>query len=125
MRKVNFFLWSLQLYHSEKNQTTVDEDVELTKDIVNLFEAVLQDPIKPHQNWQVEAAMDQPVDELLEIEALGRITIWVDEQIPILTDREVLLAPARDIVQIARVITGPTVNRVNHSGGLQRRERAS
>jgi hypothetical protein len=90
------------------------------EDAVNLSEPVLQDFGEPQQDRQVDAADLQPVDELFEVDALGRILVGMHQQVAGRTDGEVTIAPAGDLVQVGGVRAAPVfeVEVDCHQGGL-------
>ena len=54
-----------------------------------------------------EAAELQAIDQALQIDAAAGILVRVDLQVALVADREVSLAPARDVVQLAGFGRGP------------------
>ena len=75
--------------------------------VVDLAQAVLQDVGEADQDRQVDAAQLQPIDQLLQVDRRGRVLGRVDPHVALVADREVALAPAGDVVQLAGVGRGP------------------
>ena len=81
--------------------------------VVQFAQAVLQNLCKAHQNRKVDAPQNQRIDQLLQIDRAVRLFLGVHEQLPAVADRKISLAPARNVVQLACILRGPSV------GGLQ------
>ncbi len=80
--------------------------------LVHLLQAMLQNVGKADQNRQRYSPPFEGVDELLQVNGSVRFLCGVNEQIAVLANREVPLAPTRDIVKLRRVIEGPSISRL-------------
>ena len=88
---------------------------------VNVAEAVLQDVGEADEHRQADAAELQAIDQLLEVDGLGRVLGRVHLHVTGGVDREVAVAPARHLVQLARVVHAPGARR--RGGGCDRHGR--
>src|SRR5690606_6000403 len=70
---------------------------------VDLRETMLEDVGEAEQDRRAQATQLEPIDEAFEIDAAGRILGGMDHQVALLVDREVALAPARDVVELGRL----------------------
>ena len=68
---------------------------------------MLEDLRETEENGQIDAPNLQPVDQLLEVDALRRILVGMDEQVPVGPHRKVAIAPACDLVQVGGIRRGP------------------
>jgi hypothetical protein len=65
---------------------------------VDLSQAVLQNIGEADQDRQVDAAQDQRVHQLFEVNRARGFLLGVHQDVPVLAHRKVALAPARDVV---------------------------
>jgi len=68
---------------------------------------VLENIGEADQHRERDAAQDQRIDQLLQIDGAGGIFGWMDMDVAISFDGEIALAPTGDIVQIAGMLSGP------------------
>ena len=76
---------------------------------VNVGEPLPQDVAEPDENRQADAAELQVIDELLQVDRALGVVRRVDADVAVRTDGEVALAPAVDLVELARVRDGPGI----------------
>ena len=76
---------------------------------VQFAQPVLEDLREAEQDRQIDAPHLKTVDELLEIDALRRILIRVDEQVTVWAHREITVAPACDLIEIGGVRGAPVL----------------
>jgi len=74
---------------------------------VDLTEPVLQDLTEAEQDRQVDPTHLEPVDERLEIDALRRILVGVDEQMAVGPHGKVAIAPTGHFVEIGGIRRAP------------------
>ena len=74
---------------------------------VDVLEPMLQDVAEADERRQADAAQLQVIDQLLEIDRPARLLGRVDLDLTVLTDGEVALAPAGDLVELGGVDVGP------------------
>ncbi len=66
--------------------------------LMDFPDAVLQDLGEADQDRQVDAAQDEGVDEILQVDPAARVLGRVHDQVAVFADPEVTLAPTCDIV---------------------------
>ena len=71
---------------------------------VDLAEAVLEDVGEADEDGKADAAELQAIDQLLEVDRARRILGRMHLDVPGAVDREVAVAPARNLVELARVV---------------------
>ncbi len=73
------------------------------KGAVNFAQAMLQNIGEANQNWQIDAAQLQPIDQLLQIDRPLRILGGVHANVPIAVHRKVAIPPPRHFVQFSGI----------------------
>ena len=73
--------------------------------VVDVADAVAEDVAKPDEHRQLDAAQQQVIGELLQIDGARRILRRVHEHVAGRGDREVALTPAVHLVEIGGVAT--------------------
>ena len=77
--------------------------------------------MKRMQHRELDVALAQLVDELLQVDAAGRVLRRVDGDVAVVVDREVALAPVLDAVELGGVLERPVaVGRRWTRGGWRR-----
>ena len=84
----------------------------LLKGIVHFAQAMLQNLAEAEQNRRSDSAQDQLIDQLFQIdcERAGSLSGWT-QRWPFVADREIALAPTRDVVEFSGVGRGPALGR--------------
>ena len=85
--------------------------------VVDFAQPVLEDVGEADQDREVDAAQHQRVDQFLEIDGAGRILLRVDAHVPVVPDREIALAPAGDVVEIAGELRRPSLGGLHDQRG--------
>ena len=88
------------------------------KGAVQLAQTVLQDVGEADQNGQVDAAQHQRVDQFLEVDRARGVLFRVDQDVPVVADRKIALAPTGDVVEIAGDLRGPAFRGLHHQRAL-------
>ena len=70
---------------------------------VDLPQAVLEDLGESQEDRQVDAANLQPIDELLEVDALGGVLVGVHQQVAGGAHRKIPVAPTGHLVEVGRI----------------------
>ena len=87
--------------------------------LVDLAEAMLEDVGEAEQDRQVDAAqVPGSTSSFRSIERAGSF-VGVDADVPVVVDREVALAPAGDVVQVAGVLRGPAFRGLDYDQTLR------
>ena len=84
----------------------------------NLAQPVLQDVGEADQDRQVDAAQHQRIDQFLEVDGAGGVLFRVDADVAVLAHREVALAPARDVVEVAGQLGAPSLGGLHDQGAF-------
>ena len=74
--------------------------------VVDVADAVAEDVAEPDEHRQPDAAQQQVIGQLLQIDRPRRILRRMHEHVPGRRDREVALAPAVHLVEIGGVADG-------------------
>ena len=74
---------------------------------MDVTEAMLQDVGESDEHRKADAAELEAIDELLQVDGAGRVLGWMDLHVAIVIDREVSVAPARHLVELAGVVDAP------------------
>ena len=90
--------------------------------VMDLLQAVLENPVEAQQDRQVQTPHLQAVNQLLHVHGLVCPTFGMHPQMAAGPDREIALSPPGHIVQLGRVDDAPTVNRFFQHGHLMRVE---
>ena len=80
--------------------------------VVNLAQPVLEDVGEADQHGKRDAAQNQRIDQLLQVDRAGRVLGRMDMDVAVAVDGEIALAPTGDVVQIAGVLGGPPLDGV-------------
>ena len=80
--------------------------------VVDVADAVAEDVAEPDEHRQLDAAQQQVVGELLQVDGARRVLGRVDEHMPGRGDREVALTPPLDLVELGRVADGKDLSRL-------------
>ena len=88
------------------------------KGAVQLAQPVLQDVGEANQDRQVDAAEDERIDQLLQVDRASGILFRVDADMSVLPHREVSLAPTSDIVEVAGQLRGPSFGGLHDQGAF-------
>src|SRR5436853_6163515 len=75
---------------------------------------MLQNIGEPDQDGKVDAAQHERIHQLLEIDRARPIFFRVDQNVPVLTNRKITLAPAGDVIEIAGHLRRPSFRRLQH-----------
>jgi hypothetical protein len=82
------------------------------KGFVNVLEAMPEDVAEANERREVDAAQLKVIDELLQVDGASRLLGRMDSNLAVLTNREISLAPAVDLVQLGGVDVGPYIAHV-------------
>lgn len=80
-------------------------------------QTVFENVSETDENGERNAAPLEGIDELLEIDAAGRFFGGVNEEMPVIADREITFTPTSDIVKLRCVGSSPPIGRLAHLGG--------
>ena len=89
----------------------------LLEGVGDLADAVAEDVGEAQQDRQLDAAVLELIDQLLEVDGLVGVLVRVDGDVALVVDAEVALAPVADAVGIDRVLHGPLAADVAGVGG--------
>jgi hypothetical protein len=85
---------------------------------VDFTQAVLENVGKPDENRQVDAAQNQRIHQLLQVDRPRGILFRVNAYVPVLANGKVALPPARDIVEVAGKLGSPSLGRLHDKRAL-------
>ncbi len=81
---------------------------------VQLAQPVFQDIGEADEDGEADPAQHQRIDQFLEVDRPGGVLFRVNPDVPAVAYREVALAPARDIIEVAGHLRCPPLRRLHH-----------
>src|SRR5438128_462110 len=90
----------------------VDGDLEST---VQLAQAMFQDVGKADEDGQRDAAQDERVNQLLQVDRARGVLVRMHADVAAVVDGEIALAPTGNVVKIGGTLGGPPFGRLENN----------